>query len=161
MFWAKLSNVGTSKLAAAVAALAICGLPAVAQADQLAVETLVKAGWDPCGMLRMFDTLKAEAGGGYYPTFLASHPPTDERIANVRAEIAPYTDTGALRTDDNGKLPLIQRRLELIIGTDSDSDPLDDEELEQELEEALNDAAEELEDVELEDDLDDAGGDEE
>ena len=38
MFWAKLSNVGTSKLRTAMAALAFCGLPAVVQADQLAVE---------------------------------------------------------------------------------------------------------------------------
>ena len=34
------------------------------EADRLAVETMVKAGWDPNGMLRMFETLQSEGGGG-------------------------------------------------------------------------------------------------
>ncbi len=98
------------------------------EADQLAIETLVGSGWDPTGMIRMFETLKTEAGGrGGGPQFLSSHPATDERIANVRSQIAAASPPAGLRTDDRGKLDIIKRRLELIIGTDTEVDPLGDE----------------------------------
>jgi predicted Zn-dependent protease len=98
------------------------------EADALAIETLVKAGWNPEGMPRLFETMKKESGGGGGPQFLMSHPATDERIQNAKAAIAKLPPGQPGRTDDKGQLKLIQRRLELIIGSESESDPIDDEE---------------------------------
>jgi len=104
------------------------------EADQLAVETMTNAGWNPNGMVTMFETLKKEGGGSSgMPQFLSSHPATDERIQNTRNEIAKYPNADTLRLDDP-KLPIIQERLKLIIGTDrekedkSDGDESDDKE---------------------------------
>jgi predicted Zn-dependent protease len=97
------------------------------EADALGLETLVKAGWNPEGLPRFFETLKQESGGRGGPQFLMSHPATDERIANARAAIAQMPPGSEWRTDDKGQLKLIQRRLELIIGSESESDPIDDE----------------------------------
>ncbi len=96
------------------------------EADALAVETLVHAGWNPEALVTMFETLKKESGGFSGPQFLSSHPATDERIANVQRDIAKYPGTVKLRLDD-GKLPIIQERLKLIVGTDRE-EPADDEE---------------------------------
>jgi predicted Zn-dependent protease len=96
------------------------------EADALAVETMVHAGWNPEGMITMFETLKRESGGYSGPQFLASHPATDERIENVRRDISKYPGTDKLKLKDE-KLPIIQERLKLIIGVDRD-EKVDDEE---------------------------------
>ena len=98
------------------------------EADGCAVETMVHAGWNPDGMVTMFQTLEKEGVGSSGPSFLSSHPATDERIENVQRDIAKYPGSDKLRTDD-GKLPIIQERLKLIIGTDREQ-PADDEESE-------------------------------
>jgi predicted Zn-dependent protease len=97
------------------------------EADALGMETLIKAGWNPEGMPRLFETLQKESGGGRGPQFLMSHPANEERIQNAKAAIAKLPNGAHGRTDDNGQLKLIQRRLELIIGSESESDPLDEE----------------------------------
>jgi predicted Zn-dependent protease len=98
------------------------------EADALGVETLVKAGYNPEGMPRMFEKLKKEAGSHGGPQFLMSHPATEERILNAKAAIAKLPAGQPGRTDDKGQLKLIQRRLELIIGSESESDNVDDDE---------------------------------
>jgi hypothetical protein len=95
------------------------------EADGLAVETMVHAGWNPEGMVTMFETLKKETGGYNGPQFLSSHPATDERIENVQRDIAKYPGATKLKYDD-GKLRS-SRSLALIIGTDREL-PADDEE---------------------------------
>jgi predicted Zn-dependent protease len=97
------------------------------EADGLAVETMVHAGWNPEGMVTMFETLKRESGGFSGPQFLSSHPATDERIQNVRSDIAKYPGSDKLKLDD-GKLEIIQQRLKLIIGVDRDDAPEDGDE---------------------------------
>jgi predicted Zn-dependent protease len=88
------------------------------EADALGFETMTAAGWNPNGMVTMFETLKKETGGGSgMPQFLASHPATDERINNARALVEKYPDADKLRLVDP-KLPIIQERLKLIVGTD-------------------------------------------
>jgi predicted Zn-dependent protease len=96
------------------------------EADALAVETMVHAGWNPEGMVTMFETLKKETGGFSGPQFLSSHPATDERIENVQRDIAKYPGSSKLKYDDS-KLPIIQERLRLIVGTDREV-PAEDEE---------------------------------
>jgi predicted Zn-dependent protease len=97
------------------------------EADALGLETVVKAGWNPEGMTRLFETLGKEGGGRGGPQFLMSHPAPDERVQNTKDAIAALPKGEHYRTDDQGELKLIQRRLELIIGSESESDPLDDE----------------------------------
>jgi predicted Zn-dependent protease len=91
------------------------------EADALAVETMVNSGWNPEGMVTMFETLKKEYGNSSGPQFLSSHPATDERIENVQHDILKYPDSNKLRTDDP-KLPIIQERLKLILGTDREKE---------------------------------------
>jgi len=89
------------------------------EADELGFETMTAAGWDPNGMVTMFETLKEEGGGGSsgMPQFLSSHPATDERIESARTEVAKFPDADKLKLLDP-KLPIIQERLRLIVGTD-------------------------------------------
>ncbi|MFI5314239.1 MAG: M48 family metallopeptidase [Myxococcota bacterium] len=97
------------------------------EADLLGVETMTNAGWNPNAMVTMFETLKKEGGHSSMPQFLASHPATDERIQNVRKEIEKYPNSDTLRLDDP-KLPIIQERLKLIIGTDREKEDKSDDE---------------------------------
>lgn len=60
-------------------------------ADRLAVKYAKKAGFNPQGMVTFFEKLKKEAetkGQNFNLVFLSSHPPIEERIKNVRNEIA-------------------------------------------------------------------------
>ena len=61
------------------------------EADDYGIHYMVKAGYDPNGSIGMFEKLAALGGGGEYTVFerLAStHPETNERISNARAQIA-------------------------------------------------------------------------
>jgi predicted Zn-dependent protease len=89
------------------------------EADKLGVETMTNAGWNPNGMVTMFETLKKEYGSGSGPMFLSNHPATEERIENVKTEIKNYPDSDRLKLDDQ-KLPIIQERLKLVLGTDTE-----------------------------------------
>ena len=96
------------------------------EADSLAVETMVNSGWNPEGMVTMFETLKKEYGSSSGPQFLSSHPATDERIENVERDIKNYPGSDKLRLVDP-KLPIIQERLKLILGTDREKEDKSDE----------------------------------
>jgi predicted Zn-dependent protease len=91
------------------------------EADALGVETLVRGGWDPNAMVTMFETLMEESSGAgiRVPQFLLSHPASSERIKATRALIASYGSLPPLRIDDGGRLEIIQKRIELIVGTDA------------------------------------------
>jgi predicted Zn-dependent protease len=93
------------------------------QADQLGIETLVKAGYDPNGLVRMFETLQKESPGSRVPQFLSTHPTTPERIRNAKREIADFEKSGVAigsKTDDGGRLELIQKRIRLVEGTETE-----------------------------------------
>jgi predicted Zn-dependent protease len=85
------------------------------EADTFAVEVMPLAGYDPAGLLTFFDTLR-RSGGPQVPTFLASHPATDDRIRHTAALIAQSSGQARLRTHDGGHLELIQRRIQLLTG---------------------------------------------
>jgi predicted Zn-dependent protease len=60
-------------------------------ADKLAIRYAKKAGFNPYGMVTFFEKLKKEKelkGPNFNIVFLSSHPPIEERIKNVKAEIA-------------------------------------------------------------------------
>jgi predicted Zn-dependent protease len=92
------------------------GREAEMQADAFAVSAMPRANWDPKGLVSFFQTLQAQ-GGPNVPTFLSSHPATQERIQATSTRIAELTPAGSLRTDDGGKLAIIQRRIEILTGT--------------------------------------------
>ncbi len=97
-----------------------------AEADVLAVETLINAGYDPEGMIRLFRTLQAEGGGGGI-RFLQDHPTNTERINSVEKQIEQAGFPGG-KADDGGRLEIIKERIELIAGTEGDSFYDEDEE---------------------------------
>ena len=90
------------------------------EADTLAVETMVRARIHPEALITMFETLQEEGSGSRAPQFLVSHPATKERIENVRGQISQQFLPDDLRHDDLGRLPIIQERIRLLIGTDTD-----------------------------------------
>lgn len=64
------------------------------QADKLTVRYTFKAGYDTNGMLSFFSKIKEEEkenGVGNIPVFLRSHPAVEERIVNIKKEIAGLT----------------------------------------------------------------------
>jgi predicted Zn-dependent protease len=100
---------------AATAYLNQFGREAEMEADAFAVDSMPRANWDPNGLVTFFKTLQAE-GGPHVPTFLASHPATEERITATSERIAELTPDGSLRVEDGGKLEIIQRRIEILTG---------------------------------------------
>ncbi len=92
------------------------------EADALAVKTMVKAGYDPNGLITMLQTLQAEAAGSLQPpAFLLSHPATSERIRDVSNLIRQEGPLSGLRTNDR-KFAIIKKRIRLVVGTDVDSE---------------------------------------
>jgi beta-barrel assembly-enhancing protease len=102
------------------------------EADKLGVETMFNAGYDASGLVRFFETLQSENGGGpRLPQFLSTHPATPERISNARKEIEAAEASGKEdggKADDGGRLEIIQERIRLIEGTDVEFDTFDEDE---------------------------------
>jgi predicted Zn-dependent protease len=61
------------------------------EADRFGIHYMVKAGYDPDGAVTMFEKLAALGEGGssnVFESLARSHPETQERITNARAQIA-------------------------------------------------------------------------
>lgn len=58
------------------------------EADAFAVEITHRAGFDPEGMIRFFEHLIAKGLVDPMPSWGSTHPPHDERVAAIRAQIA-------------------------------------------------------------------------
>lgn len=54
------------------------------QADEYGVRYADAAGFDPKAFISMFETLKSLSGGKEPPKILSTHPPTNDRIENVK-----------------------------------------------------------------------------
>jgi predicted Zn-dependent protease len=56
------------------------------EADQVGVQIVRRAGWDPRGMIEFMETLRREQGrdARTVEVFLSSHPAPDERVARLR-----------------------------------------------------------------------------
>ncbi|MEZ5330617.1 MAG: M48 family metallopeptidase [Thermoanaerobaculia bacterium] len=72
------------------------------EADELGVRTMYEAGYDPGGMARMFEVLleQRQRRPSSVEQFFSSHPLTEERIRDVRAEAEGLpARQGLVRTD--------------------------------------------------------------
>lgn len=72
------------------------------EADTYGVEAMYHAGFDPRAAVTFFEKLKAAGGGGdsgMLGQLLSTHPATQERIDNIKAQIATYPLTGKERLD--------------------------------------------------------------
>jgi len=56
-----------------------------AEADREGMHLLQAARINPAGMIRFFETLKAQTRGAEPPAYLSTHPETDERITRLKA----------------------------------------------------------------------------
>ena len=95
-FGALLGNVGGASAARAVAGLGTnlwflkFSRDDEAEADQVGLRILRRAGWDGRGMIELFEILKHEQGRnpGAVETFLSSHPAPQDRLSALRAEVS-------------------------------------------------------------------------
>ena len=61
------------------------------QADEGGLNNMVAAGFNPEGMIQLFQALeKASGGGGGMPAFLSDHPLTSDRISKAKQRIADF-----------------------------------------------------------------------
>jgi predicted Zn-dependent protease len=98
---------------AAMAYLNSFGREAEMEADAFAVDVLPRAGYDPEGLLTFFELLLHEQGA-QGPSFLSSHPATQDRIQATRQALDQLPHDPSLRVRDGGKLEIIQRRIMLL-----------------------------------------------
>jgi predicted Zn-dependent protease len=72
------------------------------EADRLGAAYMFKAGYDPRGLVQLFETLLAERQRrpSAVERFFASHPLTEDRIREVQKEISAFPSGGNLIADD-------------------------------------------------------------
>jgi predicted Zn-dependent protease len=112
------AGAGAANILGGLSAMAVInsfGRDAEREADAFAVEVMPEAGFHPGGIVTFFETLRAEGGAGA-PSFLSSHPATEERIANTSSLIRARDLPPGLRHEDGGRLEIIQRRIRLLTG---------------------------------------------
>jgi predicted Zn-dependent protease len=73
------------------------------EADRIGIQMMYDAGYDPTGMVTMFqELLEAQRSQpGTIEKFFSSHPLTEERIANARAQIATLPPKQNLILEDS------------------------------------------------------------
>lgn len=64
------------------------------EADEGGLNLMVKAGYDPQGMLQLFKVLQEAGGSGGMPEFLMDHPLTKDRIRHTEERIAKMKAEG-------------------------------------------------------------------
>ncbi|MDW8066730.1 MAG: M48 family metalloprotease [Aquificaceae bacterium] len=69
------------------------------EADRYGIVYVYRAGYDPQGMIRVFELFKSMERGGRPPEWLSTHPLPDSRIAEVKREIERLKPHGSLVTD--------------------------------------------------------------
>lgn len=93
-------------------ALAKYSRAAESEADELGVKFMYAAGYNPRGMVTMFQTLLAQqrSNPGRVEKFFASHPTTESRIRETEARVAKLPERTGLITDE-AEFQQIHRRL--------------------------------------------------
>lgn len=86
----------------AAGALARYSRGAEEEADDLGVQAMYRAGYDPKGMATMFEELLQRKQGqpGAVERFFSSHPLTEDRIRNTRRRIDSLPPRSDLKTDE-------------------------------------------------------------
>ena len=95
MLGAMLGNTGGAGTAQVAGALVTNGVflkfsrDDEREADRVGVQIMRKAGWDPRGMIELFDVLRREANRnpGAVEVFFSTHPAPQDRIAQLRAAV--------------------------------------------------------------------------
>jgi predicted Zn-dependent protease len=93
MLGAMLGNVGGAGTAQAAGAMMANGVflkfsrDDEREADRVGLQILTKAGWDPRGMIELFEVLRRESARnpGAVDVFFSTHPSPDDRIAQLTA----------------------------------------------------------------------------
>jgi beta-barrel assembly-enhancing protease len=78
------------------------------QADLLGVQLMARAGYDPLDLVRMFQTIEKQSGGGG-PQFMSDHPNPGNREAYIKQEASQVEIEG--ETDESGEFTRVQARL--------------------------------------------------
>lgn len=62
------------------------------EADRVGLQMMTRAGWDPRGMVELFEILRREAkrDPGTVEAFFSSHPSPQDRIAELQAEVRKH-----------------------------------------------------------------------
>lgn len=84
------------------------------EADNFGTLYMTRAGWNPQGMISMFQMLNELSGHreiGFFEMLAASHPATDERIAATRGQIAEMGNLATGLTTDTAKFQEMKKRL--------------------------------------------------
>ncbi|HZI63184.1 MAG TPA: M48 family metallopeptidase [Thermoanaerobaculia bacterium] len=81
------------------------------EADRLGVRYMHGAGYNPEGMTRMFEKLLAQRRSrpGAVQQFFSTHPLTENRLKELRADIAQLPDSSRLANNDSGFAGFKQR----------------------------------------------------
>lgn len=91
-----------------------------AEADNLGMQTLVNAGFDPQAMPRFFERLQIAGrfyGGSQVPEFLRTHPITGSRIADARGRAANLQPRAQIR--DTEQFYLMREKLRVMAATNT------------------------------------------
>ncbi len=84
------------------------------EADRFGTIYMTRAGWHPQGMVAMFQTLDELSGHhemGFFEMLAASHPPTNDRIAATREQIADMTGLSPQLVMDTPRFQQMKKRL--------------------------------------------------
>jgi predicted Zn-dependent protease len=60
------------------------------ESDELGVQLMIKAGYDPYELIGVMEILKAAAGPNRVPEFQSTHPDPENRIENIKKAISKY-----------------------------------------------------------------------
>jgi len=83
------------------------------QADRLGMATMVQSGYDPSGMISMFQRLNTESmkKGSSAMTFMSTHPLPAERVKNMEAEVRSQYASAASLTKTTRSFDLVKERM--------------------------------------------------
>jgi predicted Zn-dependent protease len=100
---------GHGQMAAAAAAMANqmaqlkYGRGDETESDDYGLKLMAQAGYDPRGMLAVMEVLKSAAGGSRQPEFLSSHPLPQNRLDDIKQQIAKQYPNGVPQTLTKGR----------------------------------------------------------
>lgn len=92
------------------------------QADQLGISYMTKAGYNGKGMITLLRKIRARQwfGSNQIPTYLMTHPASEERLIYLGTWLGGHTDAPSVREgDDNERFEMMHARLEALYGNEN------------------------------------------